>query len=259
MKTLNFLSAGENTPLADGGLQFSKTILAEKIEKHVFFERLFKIDEGVLGRIWESMRKNGFDNTQPLHIWHTFDSDGKEHWYLIDGYTRFTACKKAGITRIPVTVHEKFVDFNAAYKYVLSLQVNRRNLTGDELLRNVEILLGSDEVKNFGDDKANLIAGTLGVSKRTAQRAISLEKKGDDKLLNSVAKGELSVNQAYNKMQKDRVEEKKRMVKKRTYRFSENELLKVIHIVIMKVGEGLLEDEIIENIKNMSEVHENGF
>ena len=132
MKTLNFLSAGDNAPLADGGLQFSKTMLTEKIEKHDFFERLFKIDEGVLERIVASMRKNGFDNSQPLHIWHTAVKDGGEHWYLIDGYTRFTACKKAGITRIPVTIHEGFDDFNAAYKYVLSLQVNRRNLTSDE-------------------------------------------------------------------------------------------------------------------------------
>ena len=31
MKTLNFLSAGDNAPLADGGLQFSKTMLTEKI------------------------------------------------------------------------------------------------------------------------------------------------------------------------------------------------------------------------------------
>ena len=128
MKTLNFLSAGDNAPLADGGLQFSKTMLTEKIEKHDFFERLFKIDEGVLERIVASMRKNGFDNSQPLHIWHTAVKDGGEHWYLIDGYTRFTACKKACITRIPVTVHEDFDDFNANLKADLGeIKINRNS------------------------------------------------------------------------------------------------------------------------------------
>ncbi|MBP3772724.1 MAG: ParB N-terminal domain-containing protein [Treponema sp.] len=269
MKTLNFLSAGDNAPLADGGLQFSRTMLAEKIEKHDFFERLFKIDEGVLERIEASMRKNGFDNSQPLHIWHTADKDGTEHWYLIDGYTRFTACKKACITRIPVTVHEDFIDFNAAYKYVLSLQVNRRNLTSDEFMKNVAIMLGSDEVKNFEGDKAQMIAETLGVSKRTAQRAISLEKNANDNLLESVEKGELSVNQAYNKMQGERTESDKRTVKKsllsekmtekeKSYKYTETELLKIIHIAIEKANEGLSEAEIIEKIKKLNEVNENG-
>lgn len=269
MKTLNFLSAGDNAPLADGGLQFSKTMLAEKIEKHDFFERLFKIDEGVLERIVVSMRKNGFDNSQPLHIWHTEDKGGAEHWYLIDGYTRFTACKKAGITRIPVTVHEDFGDFNSAYKYVLSLQVNRRNLTGDELMKNVAIMLGSDEVKKFEGDKAQMIAETLGVSKRTAQRAISLEKNADDALLESIGKGELSVNQAYNKMQDERTDFDKRTVKKamlseketkkeKTYKYTETELLKIIHIAIEKANEGLSDVEIIEKIKKLNEVNENG-
>lgn len=140
--TLNFLTAGNDIPLADGGLQFSKTMLAENIEKHEFFENLFKTEKSVLERITQSMRKNGFDRTQPLHVWHTADKDA-EHWYLIDGYTRFAACKHSGIARIPVTVHEEFPDFNAAYRYVLSLQVNRRNLNGAELLKNVSILLGS--------------------------------------------------------------------------------------------------------------------
>ena len=76
MKTLNFLSAGDNAPLADCSLQFSRTMLAEKIEKHDFFELLFKIDEGVLKRIVASMRKNGFDNSQVLHVWHTTDKCG---------------------------------------------------------------------------------------------------------------------------------------------------------------------------------------
>lgn len=157
-------------------------------------------------------------------------------------------------------MHEDFIGFNEAYKYVLSLQVNRRNLTSDELMKNVAIMLGSDEVRNFEGDKAQMIAETLGVSKRTAQRAISLERNADDDLLESVEKGVLSVNQAYNKMQGERTDSDKRTVKKsviseketkkeRSYKYTETELLKIIHIAIEKANEGLSEAEIIEKIK----------
>lgn len=275
MKTLNFLSAGENAPLADCGLQFSKTMLAENIEKHEFFEKLFKIDDEVLERIADSMRKNGFDKSQPLHVWHTKGKDGADHWYLIDGYTRFAACKNADISRIPVTVHENFSSTGEAYKYALSLQVNRRNLSGDELLKNVAILLDSEIFKNFSGDKAGLVAESFGVSRRTAQRAISLGKNGDESLLRAVESGELSMNQAYDKMQSGRSLSEKKTVKKafakdldnktvtsseikRAYHFTEESLLKIIFLVIQKTREGFSEDEIIKNVKNMSEGKENG-
>ena len=66
-------------------------------------------------------------------------------------------------------------------------------------MNNVEILFGADEVKSFEGDKAWRIAETFGLSKRTAQRAFSLEKNSDDSLLESVEKGRLSVNLAYTK------------------------------------------------------------
>ena len=239
-RSLNFVVSGEAAPLADGGLRFSKTMLVEKIEEHEDFKRLFRIDDGVLGRITEAMRSRGFDNSQPVHIWHTCGNDG-EHWYLIDGYTRFTACKKAGITRIPVYEHE-FGSFAETYKYVLSLQVNRRNLSGDELLKNVAILLDSDEVCNYDGDKAEKIADSLGISKRTAQRAISLRKNGDNELLESVRSGELSVNKAYNRLQKERREGKpksfsgKKAASENMY--SAEEVRNLIQYVLLRVADG---------------------
>ena len=177
IKTLNMLAAGNDVPIADGRKKFSRMMLIEDIEEHADFKALYKIDAGVLERIVKSMKENGFDESQPVHIWLTEDG----HKYLIDGYTRYTASKKAGITSLPVYEHS-FKSFDETYKYVLGLQVNRRNLDGDELLRNIAILSKCEFVQKSTGSKAELIAKNLGVSKRTAQRAMSVEKNADAKM-----------------------------------------------------------------------------
>ena len=154
IKTLNMIEAGGNVPIADGRKKFSRMMLIEDIEEHPDFKALYKIDEGVLERIVKSMKESGFDESQPVHIWLTEDG----HKYLIDGYTRFTASKKAGITSLPVYEHN-FKSFDETYKYVLGLQVNRRNLDGDELLRNVAILSKCNFVKNSSGYKAERTQG----------------------------------------------------------------------------------------------------
>ena len=192
IKTLNMLAAGNDVPIADGRKKFSRMMLIEDIEEHADFKALYKIDAGVLERIVKSMKENGFDESQQVHIWLTEDG----HKYLIDGYTRYTASKKAGITSLPVYEHS-FKSFDETYKYVLGLQVNRRNLDGDELLRNIAILSKCEFVKNANKHKADIIAKSLGVSKRTAERAISVEKNADEKMRQQIEKKELTVFQAY--------------------------------------------------------------
>ncbi len=192
IKTLNMLAAGNDVPIADGRKKFSRMMLIEDIEEHADFKALYKIDAVVLERIVKSMKENGFDESQPVHIWLTEDG----HKYLIDGYTRYTASKKAGITSLPVYEHS-FKSFDETYKYVLGLQVNRRNLDGDELLRNIAILSKCEFVKNANKHKADIIAKSLGVSKRTAERAISVEKNADEKMKQQIEKKELTVFQAY--------------------------------------------------------------
>lgn len=199
IKTLNMIAAGNDVPIADGRKKFSRMMLIENIEEHPDFKTLYKIDEAVLERIVKSMKENGFDESQPVHIWLTEDG----HKYLIDGYTRYTASKKAGITSLPVYEHN-FKTFDETYKYVLGLQVNRRNLNGDELLRNVAILSKCDFVKQSTGLKAKVIAKSLGVSTRTAERALSLEKNADENLRQQLANNEITLNQAYEKLHEEK-------------------------------------------------------
>ena len=194
---LNFLTAGANLPLASNGVKLSKQILVETIEEHEEFKKLFLINEEVLGRIKESIKLKGFDNSQVLHIWKK-----DEHLHLIDGYTRLRACKECGLTMVPVYEHT-FESFEEAYRYALSLQVNRRNLESSELLKNVSFLLGTDFVQSYEGDKSELIASSLGISKRTVQRTIVVDRDASEEVKNKIKQGDLSVYKAYNGLQKN--------------------------------------------------------
>ncbi len=195
-KRINILGAGPAVPFADGGLKLSKSIKISEIEEHPDFKSLFKIDDELLKRITNSIDDDGFDNSQPVHIWKVTEIDGTVHYYLIDGYTRIKALKQLGYETVPYFEHN-FKTFEEAYKYVLGLQVNRRNLESSELLRNVSRLLGTDFVQNAEGKKSEIIAEVLGVSDRTVEKAISVSENADEETLAKIESGELSVNKAY--------------------------------------------------------------
>lgn len=194
-KRINILNAGTTVPFADGGLKLSKSIKISEIENHPDFQSLFKIDEELLERITSSINENGFDASQPVHIWIKEDEE-ETHKYLIDGYTRLSALRKAGHETVPYFEH-KFETFEEAYKYVLGLQVNRRNLESSELLRNVSKLLGTDFIQNTEGKKSEAIAEILGVSDRTVEKAIAVSENADEDTLAKIEAGALSVNKAY--------------------------------------------------------------
>lgn len=189
---LNFLTAGTNLPLADGNVKTSKMVLIEKIEEYEKFKDLFSMDLEVLERIKVSLKDKGFDEKQGgLHVW---KKEG--HLFLIDGYTRLRACKEVGITMVPVSEH-CFESEEEAYKYAISLQVNRRNLDSANLLKNVSFLLGTDFIQNYQGSKAELIGDTLGVCKRTAQRYMSVVKNASDEEKELIDDGQISSYKVY--------------------------------------------------------------
>ena len=202
-KEITFTKLGGKAPFADGGLKLSKSILIDKIEPHEDFKSLFKIGDELLERITNSIRENSFDASQPLHIWKHTGEDGVTHNYLIDGYTRLEAARNAGLGTVPYFEH-KFGTFDEAYRYALSLQVNRRNLEGGELLRNVSRLLGTDFIQNAEGKKSEAIAEVLGVSPRTVEEAISVARNADEETLAEIDSGEKSVHKAYKETKKKR-------------------------------------------------------
>jgi ParB family chromosome partitioning protein len=213
-KKLLINQAGTQAAYADTGLKLSKLIPLEEIEMHEEFQKLFTIDENLLKRIIDSIIKGGYDNSQPVHIWNALDQKGNKHTYLIDGYTRFQAAKKSGLKAIPYFEH-KFNDFDEAYKYVLGLQVNRRNLEGNELLKNINILMGTDFIQKTEGKKSEAIAEALDVSPRTVEKAMAVEKNKEAKA--KVEAGEMTVNQAYNE-----IKNKSKKTKKESEKIEDN-------------------------------------
>lgn len=241
-KGLNIVTAGQNVSMADGGIRLSKRMHIDEVEEHEAFKTMFRIDTETLENITKSMMESGFDGSTPLQIWKT---DG--HHYLIDGYTRYNACKKAGIKLVPVYEHE-FDSLDAAYRYALKLQVNRRNLTGSELMEHVSRLLETHEIQEMKGDKATVIAQELGVSRRTALRAMSVEKRADSDLKKQIEDGTRTVNEVYKMIRqktKDDESEKKPEVKAAKYNRA---AVRISGFIFEKVNEGKSVEEICNDI-----------
>lgn len=202
-KQLNILSNnGKINSVASGGLKLSKKILIEKIEEHERFKNLYKIDEFVLERITNHMDSNGFDESQPVHIWVTTDENETTHYYLIDGYTRLTAAKKVGLIQVPYYEHTEFTNFDEAYKYVLHLQTDRRNLDGIDLLNNIKELMGTDYIQSM-QNKNQAIADLIGVSKKTVERAKFVNENATEEQLEAIESGDKTINQVRKEIKQD--------------------------------------------------------
>lgn len=237
-KGLNIVTAGQNVSMADGGIRLSKRLRIEDIEEHESFKSMFKIDTDTMNGIADSMKESGFDGSTPLQIWKT-----QGHRYLIDGYTRLAACKIAGISLVPVYEHE-FPGMEEAYRYALKLQVNRRNLSSSELMEHVARLLDTESVREMKGDKATVIAQELGVSRRTALRAMAVEKQADESLKKEIGDGRKSINEVYRLVHNKTAVEKTENKAGKINRIA----AKTAGFIFEKLSEGKSVDEICNDI-----------
>ena len=194
-KTLSIVTNGNKggIPVQNQGMKLSKMIAIDKIEEHERFKELYTIDEDLLKRITDDIIKNKFDASQPVHIWVYKDTDGNEHFYLLDGYTRIRAAKAAGLAVVPYFEHS-FDSFEEAHRYALHLQVDRRNLSGTDLLKNIELLMGSEYIQNMKGNKNFAIGELLGVSEKTVERANFVNKNASEDQKQAIKAGEATVN-----------------------------------------------------------------
>lgn len=162
------------------------------------FKDLFPLDDDKVKEIADNIKENGFDKSQPIHIWKTEDKN-----ILIDGHTRLAASKIAQLYDIPVFIHH-FESTKDAQLYALNLQIKRRNLSSSQILFAVEMYdsikktgrkpEGSTEEKGRTSEK---IAEEIGVSARTIQKAQTVNKLADEETKDKIKAGEMSINQAY--------------------------------------------------------------
>ena len=166
---------------------------------------LFPVRKRVLDDIMWDMRRNGYDNSQPLVLW-------KDHGnVVIDGHTRLSAAKKANIYQIPI-IFKAFSDEEDALKYAIACQKNRRNLSDSELVACVveldkrmskaeagakrwELAQGCASSGKSAEETANL----LGVSTRKVEQIRSVMDNAPDEIKRMVKTGRMTVNSAYNR------------------------------------------------------------
>lgn len=191
--TINDRVSGANSGTAD--LSIMRAVKDIQIVDD--FAGLFPRNETMVQTIADDMRLNGYDMSQPVHIW-------KEQKCLIDGHHRFYAAASVGIKEIPVYEHS-FPDIEQAMEYALKLQVQRRNLNDAELYAAVKKI---DSLKKRGrksSDSENEPAGKsadhlgeiLGTSGKKVEKIRAIEKKATEEVKKAVADGSMSINAGY--------------------------------------------------------------
>ena len=181
--------------LNSGAEVMAQRISLDKITVHPTFQSLLPINEKELANIVSDMEENGFDRSKPVCIW-------REENVLIDGYTRFTAAREAGLTEI-YKYEMSFETEQQALEYAMKQQLNRRNLNDAGKLLLIEKLDNlrktgrpSDEDDSPRGKSAQALAETLGIGTRTVERARSVLANADEETLDAVRSGDMTINQA---------------------------------------------------------------
>ena len=200
--------------LNSGAEVMAQRISLDKIIVHPTFQTLLPINEKELANIVKDMEENGFDKSKPICIW-------REENVLIDGYTRFTAAKEAGLSEI-YKYEMSFDTEQEALEYAMKQQLNRRNLNDAGKLLLIEKL---DNLRNPGrkssdsDDEdeprgksAQALAESLGIGTRTVERGRYVLANADEETLEEVKSGKKSINQAAKKIKQQKDEQKKAAV-----------------------------------------------
>jgi ParB-like chromosome segregation protein Spo0J len=154
---------------------------------------IFEINEDLVASIAASMREHGFDKSQPLVLW-------KGRGCVVDGRTRLKAALEAGLAEV-TAVEKEFASLEEAIQYAFSRQAERRNLSQGEILE-ASIRLGLKDRRDGTGRGRERLARDLGVSESTVKRARAVAARGSDGDLESIRKGEKTINRVYRDLRK---------------------------------------------------------
>jgi hypothetical protein len=148
---------------------------------------LFAISDKNKDEIVEKMKKYGFYKEEPVTLW------GK---ILVDGRTRYTAAKEAGLKEIPA-VERNFESREDAILYTFDRQVVRRNLTGAEILKAARSLLNKKKAANGTGRSAEMLAKRLGIHVSTLYQAEAIAREAPGEIIKAVENGDMSLKKGY--------------------------------------------------------------
>jgi ParB family chromosome partitioning protein len=186
------------------------------------FRNLFPGNDQLAETIGKHMLIHGYDESQPIIIWDRTKEEGwnKNDLYVVDGHTRLVAAKQYQLDRVYVA-RVKFTDEQAALKYAIHNQRDRRNMTDADILRCIEAV---DKLKPRGGDRrsgaaksktsseaiesgassAAATAKMVGTSKAKVEKARTVMKHADENTRNDVLVNKKSIHRAYQETQNKR-------------------------------------------------------
>jgi hypothetical protein len=177
-------------------------VSVENIKEYDAFSSLLNIKPEILEAVIEDMKKNGYDNSQPVILWNKNEQDSD---ILIDGHTRKRAAQAAGLSQIQAVYVELENDLDAI-QYIRSLQYDRRNAPESQNFAFLEQLSEYEKKNNVGlfqDEGGNIkklnkaiVASLFHVSTGTATKYINVLKRGTEETKGLVRSGDLSINKA---------------------------------------------------------------
>jgi ParB-like chromosome segregation protein Spo0J len=165
---------------------------------------LFARSDAMLAKIAESMAKDGFDAAFPIVTWNSI---------VVDGYTRLQAARKAGLRHVYYVDHQ-FPDADAALRYAIHCQRDRRNLSEAEILRCVQELdkrktkaeagaMAHEQTAGAASSgpSSEETAAAIGTSSTKVEKARTVLDHATPEVRAAVDAGDLSINAAYNATQ----------------------------------------------------------
>lgn len=163
------------------------------------YKALYAQEEDKVHNIARNMKAHGYDKSQPIII----QADGT----VVDGHSRLMAAIEAGLTEVAVIIKE-FESRNDVLLYMEHLQLDRRNLNEAEKLVHFEKFQSlkaqakaeGKDVTEFSDEA---IAKQLDVSPRQVQKMKEIEKKATPEQLESIRKGETTLNQVHKEIKQE--------------------------------------------------------
>lgn len=180
-------------------------IRTEMLETREPFSTVFPIQDVIVKKITEKMKKIGFDPAHPIIVWM------KDKPVVLDGHTRLQVALSLGIEEVPVILKE-FNDVGDALDYAVSQQIERRNITIADMLRYIQ---AADQLAKRGRKKlepdgsnpsetsqekgksSERLAKVLNVSVKKAERLRRVAKDGTEDTKRAMCDGEISVTRAY--------------------------------------------------------------
>ncbi len=243
MRKLTALTNENKSKIANSGAnELSVMVNIEDIKLDKDFENLFPLNESMVIKISEDIKLNGFDKSQPIHIW-------KKEMLLIDGHHRRLAAQNAGLKEVPVFFHN-FETKGEALEYAILLQTNRRNLSDAEIFNTMQVLdclkkTGKKESPDIEEKgkSAEITAKKIGVSRSKIEKSRTIENKATDEIKEAVASGDMSINKAYNLTVGKDVTKKQKSKILKLFKAAQNEKIFFIYSASKEAAIELLDSE----------------